>query len=217
MTNPTKTSRHALTTLIALLSLMPMESRTLTSTRSPRTYYYTRTQDPVGQLLSNFLSAPTQMGSFLNQNAESPSSWSPRYDVSEDPETGLVELVMEVPGLSAADLDIELENESFIRIKGSRKVKQNGNMKESAFEQVFQLDEDVDPGRLDVSLADGILSVRAPKKDKVIKKIKIAVKDSANEPIPANPSAEEGQGEVITDLVDGLEITTEPNLRGPVA
>merc|ERR1712137_1365046 len=90
----------------------------------------------------------------------------------------------DIPGVSAKELSIELENDSVLCISGSRQHKnQNGGgggggggggmTTESKFEQRFQMDNDVDPEGLEVTLSHGVLRVSAPKKEKVVKRLEI--------------------------------------------
>ena len=118
---------------------------------------------------------------------------TPRYDVSYDNDAGIVELNMELPGVLAKDLVVELENDRMLRIKGSRKYK-NG---ESEFDQVFQLDDDVDPERITVNLSAGILTVRASKKERLVKRIEVTTAED-------EPAVEDKPQEI-----DGLTITEE--------
>ena len=213
MPNTITPSRRSLVTLIALLSFMSVEGRTHSAGRiAPRNYYYSRPRDPF-DMVSEIFSMPIYVNSLARQHSNEVNrlarSWSPRYDVSEDAETGAVQLTMEVPGVSARDLDIELENDSLLRISGSRKIEQHGKAMESKFDHTFELDKNVDPHRLQVSLSRGILTVTAPKKEKVIQKIAIEVNENAQdlklasaEPLTETEAASEEKGE----HVDGLEI-----------
>ena len=235
MNNSTKTNQHHhrksyLATIVALASLMA--TTTTTEARSyggsgssthrlvPRGYYYNRpaTRDPF-DMISDIFTMPIYMNSLLKQQQQQQQQQhnqdvvahavhsTPRYTVSEDPHTGVVELEMELPGVKAKDLDIELENGSLLRIKGSRSTKQSGK---SEFDQLFELDKNVDPERIEVSLSDGILSVRAPKREKVVKKIEILVKggDDAKEEEPLSVEATDADSDkVLGD--DEFKITTE--------
>ena len=184
---------------------------------APRTYRYNR--DPFS-LVGDIFSMPLYPNSLLMRrglgNAE-PSrlaeSTTPRYDISEDCEAGVVELTMELPGVSAKDLDIELENENQLRIRGLRKIRYHGTWVRSEFDQIFQLDHNVDTERLEASLAAGILSVRVPKREKHVKKIAIVSEDEPDAieltgTDPKQSSVTQSEG-TKTEEIDGLEVITE--------
>jgi len=100
------------------------------------------------------------------------NSYYPRYAVSQDGENGTMTLRMELPGVSAADLDINLENDTLLRIKGTRR---HALLDDTVmvFEQSFQLDSDVDPSSLKVTLNHGMLQVKASKRVKKVQRLEI--------------------------------------------
>lgn len=81
------------------------------------------------------------------------------------------ELSLEVPGVTSDDLLIELEDTDSLRIRGKR-IGLDGTA-EFEFDQVFVLDNECDIENIRVTLHSGILRVSAPKKDKVIRQLKI--------------------------------------------
>ena len=82
-----------------------------------------------------------------------------------------MQLEVELPGVKAEDLSVELEDNRYLRIQGSRR---SGLSPESSFDLSFSLADDVDSDRLTVKLSAGILNVQVPKKEKAVKKLAIA-------------------------------------------
>ena len=205
-----------LATMLALAASMPekTEARSYGSLLAPpRAYQYSRPRDPF-DLVSQFFQTPFyNLNSMMKQQHAAADrlahSTSPRYAVSE--EDGVVQLEVEVPGVHANDIDVELEDNSVLRIKGSRKHSA-GSSTESSFDLSFQLAEGVDPDRLTVKLSNGILSVQVPKKEKTVKKLPVIATDddAAEELLKINSvqdsSGPEGQQE---EVVDGITISEE--------
>jgi HSP20 family molecular chaperone IbpA len=187
-TRPKQTNKMRLPaiTLIPLLAAMSTQARTNEGILASRAYRFNRpAQDPFDLVSDICFSVPVYVNSLMRQqeaqlSRRSPSyshSMTPSYAVSEDPETGMIELTMEIPGVSANDISVELEDNKLVRVKSSRTLKQHGSLAEYAFDQVFQLDEDVDPERLKVSLSSGILRITAPKKEKIVKRLAVHTDD----------------------------------------
>ena len=88
-----------------------------------------------------------------------------------------------------------------LRIRGTRQQRKNGNSFTSEFEQLFQLDTNVDPEKLKVTLSAGVLRVVAPKKEPEVRTLTVDVheEDITDEKDEPND----------VESVDGLEITTE--------
>jgi HSP20 family molecular chaperone IbpA len=153
----------------------------------------------------------------LSRHIPSPfHSMTPSYAVNEDAESGMIELTLEIPGVLTNDISVELEDNKLLRVKGSRTVKQHGSLAEYQFDQVFQLDKDVDPKRLKVSLSSGILRMTAAKKEKVIKKLPVDTVDGDAITLEAKAvtddikeETEDGTNEVIEITIDGMTISEE--------
>ncbi|ACI65213.1 HSP20 [Phaeodactylum tricornutum CCAP 1055/1] len=212
--------RTTISTIIAILGATALaEGRTHGSVLAPRHYLYSRPRDAF-DLVSDMFSIPyfnqdilpSQSNTFLRQMHSqldrAARSETPRYDVYQDPETGMIEMTMEVPGIHARDLTVELENKRLLRIKGSRKSRQNGSLQESTFEQSFQIDENVDPDNLKVTLSAGILRIQAPKKERLVKRLDIAT-TGEEASLMVESKADAVHDESKEKTVDGLEISTE--------
>jgi len=200
----------AVAALLALAATLPetTEARSYGSLLAPRSYRYNRPRDPF-DLVSEFFQTPfyNNVNSLLKQQQGAVDrlahSASPRYVVSE--EDGVMQLEVELPGVLAKDLDVELEDDRVLRIKGSRK--QRGCSAESAFDLSFELADDVDPDRLTVKLSAGILRVQVPKKEKAVKKLEITTDEAEDEVLQiktgqeahVDGKQEEGDGIVITE------------------
>jgi HSP20 family molecular chaperone IbpA len=149
----------------------------------PRSYQYHRLRDPM-DLVSEIIRAPIYFNTMFKQQQEgsvrlTPSS--PRYAISEN--ANAMELEVEVPGVSVKDLDIELEENKVLRIKGTRKHpgKTASIAESSHFDLTFQLADDVEPDRMTASLSAGILRLRVPKREKITQKIPIETAEEASE------------------------------------
>jgi HSP20 family molecular chaperone IbpA len=215
--------RFSAVTLIPLLAAMSAEGHPYEGTLAPRAYRFNRLQDPF-DLVSDIFSMPVYVNSLMRHQQKelsrhSPShshSTTPSYAVSEDPKTGMIELTLEIPGVLPNDISVELEDNKLLRVKGSRTLKQHGSLAEYQFDQVFQLDDDVDPERLKVSLSSGILRITAPKKEKVIKRLPVDTVDADAITLEAKAVTDEvkeetddGKNEVQEITIDGMTISEE--------
>jgi HSP20 family molecular chaperone IbpA len=208
--------RFSAVTLIPLLAAMSTEGHTYGGNLATQAYRFNRRQDPF-DLVSDIFSMPVYVNSLMRQqqnqsSRHSPShshSMTPSYAVSEDVETGMIELSMEIPGVLPNDISVELEDNKLLRVKGSRTLKQHGSLAEYQFDQVFQLDEDVDPERLKVSLSSGILRITAPKKEKVIKKLPVDTVDGDAIFLEAKVVTDEVKEETDDGTNDAQEITID--------
>jgi HSP20 family protein len=87
-----------------------------------------------------------------------------------------VVFVAEVPGMKREDIDITLENH-VLTLKGTRKG--NGVRSARSFAEAFTLDTTLDEEKLTAELADGILTVRIPKREAAKpRKVEIKVLDA---------------------------------------
>ena len=103
---------------------------------------------------------------------------APRILVRED-EAG-VELVAEVPGLRAEDIELQATRDT-LTLKGQRKVSAPENKKvlrrerpDVSIDTMYRLENEIDPDQVVAHVADGILTIKAPAAKKVEPK-KIAV------------------------------------------
>lgn len=96
-------------------------------------------------------------------------SWSPLVDVEETEDAFVFEA--DVPGVRRDDLSVEVDGNE-LRITGEIKERQReGVVRRQArmtgrFEYRSTLPRDVDPDRIEATLADGVLTVRVPKSER---------------------------------------------------
>ena len=125
-------------------------------------------------LLSDIFSVPIYMNTLLCPHQEQLDHMErsiPRYDITET-EASTYELTLEIPGVEAKDLSIELQDNHQLRICGARRYQQHGSTFESTFDQTFTL-ENVNIDELKVTLSAGILRISAPKQEKITRKLNI--------------------------------------------
>ena len=92
---------------------------------------------------------------------------SPRYEVTENEKQ--FRLSVDVPGVKPEDMKIELEHDGrVLHMLGGRKVKTDKSVEEMRFEKRFTLGKDLDTSKITAHLADGVLCLTAPKKEKVV-------------------------------------------------
>jgi HSP20 family protein len=103
------------------------------------------------------------------------TSIEPAVDVFET--DGAIELRAEVPGLTAEDVHIDL-NDNVLTLSGERRL-QNDETREGyrriersygRFERSFSLPRHVDPENIEASLSNGILVVKLPKREEEAKR-----------------------------------------------
>ena len=212
MKNMNSTAFGAMLALAATLA----DARSYGSLLAPRAYQYSRPRDPF-DLVSEFFQTPfySNMNSLFKQQQQQQQQavvdrmahfTSPRYAVSET--DGVVQLEVELPGVHAKDLSVELEDGHHLRIQGSRRM--DGLSSESSFDLSFALADGVDPDQLTVKLSAGILRVQVPKKEKDVKKIEITTDDTENdEMLQIKASQHGGKAAGFDEEVDGITITED--------
>jgi HSP20 family molecular chaperone IbpA len=137
---------------------------------------------------------------------------APRYSISMSDDGLSVELSIEVPGVAASDLTVEVENGSLLHVHGTRTIRESGSISKTEFDQSFQLG-DVDVDSIDVSLSDGILTVIAPKKKPIVRRIPFKIHEHRNTRLeidtPANGTGTESDGEEAPAYDNELTITED--------
>jgi HSP20 family protein len=106
---------------------------------------------------------------------------TPRVDVLED--AAGITLYADLPGVSKDALDVKVEGDSLL-IEGAISAATPQGMEAtyaeirvSRFRRAFTLSRELDPGRIDAQLKDGVLTLRIPKREEAQPR-RIAVKVS---------------------------------------
>ena len=89
---------------------------------------------------------------------------SPGYEINENDDK--YQIAMDVPGVKASDITAQLENHGktpVLHVSGGRKVVKDGTTTETKFEKRFTIGQNIDASQLTANLADGVLTVSAPK------------------------------------------------------
>lgn len=103
-------------------------------------------------------------------------------DVYEDGQNLVAE--MNVPGLKADDIDVEVED-NYLRIAGRREETQekkekshySKEIRRGSFERVVQLPDMVEQEKVEAEYKDGVLKITMPKREKTEeKKVKVQVR-----------------------------------------
>ncbi len=178
--------------------------------------YHRRCRPNAIDLVSDMFSVPFYTSNSLfrqqqDQLARLEQNSAPRYSISQSEDGKLVELAMELPGVPAKDLSVEVEHRNVLRIRGSRTIRESGSVTKTEFDQSFQLDDDIDVENISVSLSSGILTITAPKKEPERKRIhlKIEERDSLLEKMNDESA---GEHEIIVsdqEAATGSELTFE--------
>ena len=98
-------------------------------------------------------------------------SWLPACDVFED--KSAVKIVAEIPGVSAEDVKISLENNLLtLRCEKKQQAEEKSERVHryersyGVFERTFSLPTTVDPERIDAQYSHGVLTVTIPKAER---------------------------------------------------
>lgn len=145
----------------------------LTKTR-PRRRTWARFPDVIQDMMDDVFMAP------WDQDRERPSAmWSPRMDLVET--DGAYELQMDLPGLGADDVSIDVEDHRLVvhgqREEETREEEANVLRMErhsGRFYRRLILPDSAIPEKANATFRDGVLTIRVPKAEaKKPKKIKI--------------------------------------------
>lgn len=177
-----------------------------------RAYDYHR-RSPSMDLMSDMFSIPVYFNSLLKQQQEQASLRvlsDPSYHV-EELSNGEIELSIDLPGVSAADLNVELlEDGTVLRVSGTRRHRESVE----EFDKMFRLNKDVDADNFSVRLSDGVLRIVAPKKEKIVRKIPITVENEekildVDAKVVSDNKDENDNVDGESQEKDGMTITTE--------
>ena len=99
------------------------------------------------------------------------------YSVTRNNETGFIEISIELPGVLTNDMNVELEDQKIIRIKGKKRYygRTTDHREEytTSFHKVFRMVDELEVDSIQVTLSDGILHIQAKPKIKDIRILKI--------------------------------------------
>merc|ERR1712159_782939 len=85
-----------------------------------------------------------------------------------------IQLALDVPGVKLEDIKTELVNGGrVLHLLGSRKVRVGSSFEEAKFDKRFSLGKDDDAAKLTAHLADGVLTLTAPKSEPKAQEIAI--------------------------------------------
>mmetsp|Transcript_93025 Transcript_93025/g.260091 ORF Transcript_93025/g.260091 Transcript_93025/m.260091 type:complete len:237 (+) Transcript_93025:51-761(+) len=183
-----------------------------------RSYDYHRRHHPNAfDLVSDMFSVPFYSTNSLfrqqqDRLARLEQNSTPRYSISQSEDGKIVELAMEVPGVPAKDLSVEVEHGNTLRVKGSRTIRESESFMKTEFDQSFQLDQDIDVENISVSLSSGILTVSAPKKEATVKRIELKITET--DLVREEGSRAEEEVEVEKEENDDHKTVPEANIRG---
>jgi len=136
-----------------------------------------------------------------------------RYRIEEDDDK--FTLTIDLPGVKASDMKVSLENDGrVLRISGMRTT-QTGEMSyESKFDKTFVVDKSVDVEQIQANLAEGVMTIDAPKKPKEEPKtveIPIQVSESTTDEIKVDKveEAEETAEKIEMNVEDTNQSKSE--------
>jgi HSP20 family protein len=108
--------------------------------------------------------------------------WSPQTDIYETKESYVVK--MELPGFAKSDIRVEFSNDTLM-VRGERKQEEEIKKEDfhrlersyGVFQRSFTLPKNIDGGKIDANLRDGLLVLTIPKAEEAkTKAIPISVK-----------------------------------------
>ena len=107
---------------------------------------------------------------FADSDAEALNGWAPAVDIYEDQEG--ITLTAELPGLSAQDIDLRVENNT-LTLKGERRLEKEDKRDNyrrveryyGTFTRSFALPATVDTERIQAESKNGVLKVFLPRRE----------------------------------------------------
>jgi HSP20 family protein len=122
-----------------------------------------------------FTTFSDRMGNFFGKNWEGPMSttrWNPNVDIFENDDDVIVKA--ELPGLTAKDIEVNLEN-NVLTLKGERKFEKETKEENyhriereyGSFSRAFSLPVAVNGEKVTAEYKDGVLKIVLPKKEEI--------------------------------------------------
>jgi HSP20 family molecular chaperone IbpA len=188
-----------------------------------RHYNYHRRPRDTMDLVSQIFSSPLYYNSLIRQQdaqsarimderSDGVSSSAPFYAITESEDGQALDLEIEVPGVSAKEINVETENDRMLRVQGSRRLHENGSVTQMRFDKVFQIDTDADIENIHVTLSSGILLISVPKKPKkarIAKSIPIAIQEDKETEVNKEVTIEEAEWVAVVEEDNENEIGSE--------
>jgi HSP20 family protein len=161
-------------------------------------------QNEMNRLFNTLFDSPAQ----ASREGSAVRRWIPAMDLVETAESYV--LRADLPGLSKADVNIELED-NVLTISGERKAEREDRNEgyyrieraSGAFSRSLTLPEGVDPNSVQAQFDRGVLEVRIPKPEqRKPRKVAITVGGGASEPetiegTETSPSSEANSGDPV--------------------
>jgi HSP20 family protein len=138
------------------------------SVPAPRIAAPLRTMDPFREIEDLYEQMHRLMHSALGRPAET-GTWMPFADLAETGDGYVVEA--ELPGVPRENINVEVVGNELSITGECKEPERKGTLRQHTrrmgqFEYRTMLPHDVDPGKIEAKLADGVLTVRVPKSEK---------------------------------------------------
>jgi|GEM_PF-2547950 HSP20 family protein len=112
---------------------------------------------------------PSLTASFFSESALQRGTEEIPVNISEAEQQFEIELIL--PGFSKEDLDIQIEQDDFLKVAGNipenqeseSKVKRRRDFTQKPFEKSFRLGKNLDRKQIEASFRNGILKISIPK------------------------------------------------------
>jgi HSP20 family protein len=126
--------------------------------------------DPVREFEDLYTQMGHLMGTAFGPPAGAGTSWLPLADVSETDDAYLVEV--DLPGVKSKDINIEVVGNELLITGEVKQTEGKGLLRRKQrrvgeFEFRLALPHEVDADRIEANLAEGVLTVRIPKRETV--------------------------------------------------
>jgi HSP20 family protein len=126
------------------------------------------------RLLSSMDIMPSLLDDFTGHKSDMmlrTTKSSPRYEITEDDKS--MTLIIDVPGVKAEDIAVEIEAEGkMLHVSGKRITKKDDNVSKYSFDKRFGIGGRFDGDNVTANLADGVLTVVAPKLEPEVRDVK---------------------------------------------
>jgi HSP20 family protein len=138
------------------------------SVPAPRMATPLRRMDPFREIEDLYEQMHRLMQSTFGRTAET-GAWMPPADLAETNDAYIVEA--ELPGVARDDINVEVLGNELAIMGECKEPERKGMLRQRTrrmgeFEYRAMLPHDVDPGKIEAKLADGVLTVRVPKSEK---------------------------------------------------